>query len=625
MSLSIALPQSPDQLIQNTDDHDINKFLVNLKSIPSRSLIFFDESLVGYIIYKTEDKKSLKLNQDVYLNVSVTPGDGSDGDSFKEEANYSVLNTVLSSTHIIFLGQNTIDDFKYIIWRFEILMVYPRRKLNTPKILFSCFTKREVVVASHDVTIDIPTENPLPNYKPGTKPNIFGELNNLILGATLNYNFSPTFEKDDVPQPKLQQPVEKAEEKLLSAELSLPITVSLVIKLKSTKPAGRNNMLLATLNIESSDELLSYLEAVPSPKVFSFKILNLTMDFKHGIIEDIKPDGLKFPVQYKLLDSVNLTYKLINNEFDRDSKQIDSKPIHIKLVLQITKLNPVDGTYDNVSSVITTNWSPSLDFSIIAPPINNSLKTSSSYFQSVYSQSQSQTQSRLNNGGLDPRKSALMNSMYKARNNLGEAGSSTSLSFNTSNTMTNFNINSTKKLAKSLRSSSSVTVNLTTNANSTLSGLRLTFKGKLNVNLGEVINWRLQAINESHNRLLLSLVVQNPINFNPVYSNSSSSTNSNNNNVSSSNLVNDESQEVLVYNKLQLYNLYSSLKLDNRGIVILDNDIRLGPIEPFSVFETDLKLIGLSKGIFNLDGIKIFDTTSGDGIDFGKIVEVFVV
>lgn len=625
MSLSIALPQSPDQLIQNTNDHDINLFLINLKSIPSRSLIFFDESLVGYIIYKTEDEKSLELTQDVYLNVSVTPGDGSDGDSFNEESNYSVLNTVLSSTHIIFLGQNTIDDFKYIIWRFEIPMVYPRRKLNNPKILFSCFTKHEVVVAPHDVTIDIPTENPLPNYKPVTKPNIFGELNNLLLDATLNYNFSPAFEKDEVPQPKLQQPVEKAEEKLFSAELSLPITVSLVIKLKSTKPAGRNNMLLATLNIESSDELLSYLEGFPSPKVFSFKILNLTMDFKHGIIEDIKPDGFEFPVQYKLLDSVNLTYKLINNEFDRDSKQIDSKPIHIKLVLQITKLNPVDGTYDNVSSVITTNWSPSLDFSIIAPPINNSLKTSSSYFQSVYSQSQSQTQSRLNNGGLDPRKSALMNSMYKARNNLGEAGSSTSLSFNTSNTMTNFNINSTKKLAKSLRSSSSVTVNLTTNANSTLSGLKLTFKGKLNVNLGEVINWRLQAINESHNRLLLSLVVQNPINFNPVYSNLSSSTNSNNNNVSSSNLVNDESQEVLVYNKLQLYNLYSSLKLDNRGIVILDNDIRLGPIEPFSVFETDLKLIGLSKGIFNLDGIKIFDTTSGDGIDFGKIVEVFVV
>lgn len=624
MSLSIALPQSPDQLIQNTDDHDINQFLVNLKSIPSRSLIFFDESLVGYIIYKTEDEKSLDLNQDVYLNVSVTPGDGSDGESFKEEPNYSVLNTVLSSTHIIFLGQNTIDDLKYIIWRFEIPMVYPRRKLNNPKILFSCFIKSEVV-ASHDTNVDIPTESPLPDYKPGTKPNIFSELNNLMLGAVSNYSFSPTFEKDDEPQPKLQQPEEKIEEKLLSAELSLPITVSLVIKLKSTKPAGRNNMLLATLNIESSDELLSFLEDVPSPKVFSFKILNLTMDFKHGIIEDIKPTGFEFPVQYKLLDSVNLTYKLINNEFDRDSKQVDSKPINIKLVLQITKFNPVDATYDNVSSVITTNWSPSLDFSIIAPPINNSLKTSSSYFQSVYSQSQSQSQSRQNNGGLDPRKSALMNSMYKARNNLGEAGSSTSLSFNTSNTMTNFNINPTKKLAKSLRSSSSVTVNLTTNSNSTLSGLKLTFKGKLNVNLGEVINWRLQAINESHNRLLLSLVVQNPINFNPVYSNSSSSANSNNNNISSSNLVNDESQEVLVYNKLQLYNLYSSLKLDNRGIVILDNDIRLGPIEPFSVFETDLKLIGLSKGIFNLDGIKIFDTSSGDGIDFGKIVEVFVV
>lgn len=633
MSLSIAIPQNPDQLIQNTDDHDINQFLISLKSIPNRSLIFFDESLVGYIIFKTNEEYTKELSHNVYLNVSVTPGDvngeAEPQNGAKEDSNYSVLNTVLSSSHIIFLGQNTIDDLNYIIWRFEIPMVYPRRKLNNPKILFSCFTKREspAAIQSEDIIDEVvATDIVLPDYKPGTEPNVFSELNNLILETKSNYLFSPKFETHRQPLHKTQQPVEPVEEKLLTAKLLLPITVSLVIKLKSTKPAGRNNMLLATLNIESSDELLSYLKDVPAEKVakhYSFKILDLSMDFKHGIIEEFKTEDFKFPVQYKLLDSINLTYKLINNDLDRDSKQTDSKPVNIKLTLQITKFNPADGTYENTSSVITTNWTPSLDFSIIAPPINNSLKTTSNYSQSSYSQLQSQSQSRQSNG-MDPRKSALINSMYKARNTLGETGSATSLSYNTSNTMTNFNVNSAKKLNKPMRSSSSVTVNLTTNANSTLSGLKLTFKGKLNINLGEVINWRLQAINESHNKLLLSLVVQNPINFNPVYSTSSSSANLNNN-VSSSNLVNDESQEVLVYSKLQLYNLYSSLKLDNRGIVILDNDIRLGPIEPFSVFETDIKLIGLSKGIFNLDGIKIFDTNSGDGIDFGKLVEVFVV
>ncbi|KAK7678640.1 hypothetical protein QCA50_018367 [Cerrena zonata] len=145
--------------------------------------------------------------------------------------------------------------------------------------------------------------------------------------------------------------------------------------------------------------------------------------------------------------------------------------------------------------------------------------------------------------------------------------------------MASFNVNS-KKLNKSLSSTSSVTVNLTTNNNSTLAGLKLTFKGKLNVSLGEIITWKLQAINNSPNKLNLSLIVQNPINFNP---------------------------------------------LDTNGIIILDNDVRIGPIDSHSVFETDIKLIGISKGIYNLDGIKIFDISSGDGIDFGKLVEVFVV
>lgn len=86
-----------------------------------------------------------------------------------------------------------------------------------------------------------------------------------------------------------------------------------------------------------------------------------------------------------------------------------------------------------------------------------------------------------------------------------------------------------------------------------------------------------------------------------------------------------DNKEILVYNKVQLFSLYHSLKLNTSGIIILNNDIRIGPLEPNSVFETSLNLIGISQGIFNLDGIKIFDTSSGDGLDFGKLVEVFVV
>ena len=58
---------------------------------------------------------------------------------------------------------------------------------------------------------------------------------------------------------------------------------------------------------------------------------------------------------------------------------------------------------------------------------------------------------------------------------------------------------------------------------------------------------------------------------------------------------------------------------------MLTNDVRLGPIEPNAVYESEVDIIGISKGVFNLQGLKIFDIASGDGIDFGKLMEVFVI
>lgn len=371
------------------------------------------------------------------------------------------------------------------------------------------------------------------------------------------------------------------------------------------------------------------------------------MDFKYGDIKEIKTDSLRLPLRFKSLDSINFTYKLTNNEvLDKELKNADSnnymfsRPVNIKLVVQIQKYIPKLDTYENLSGTITTSWSPYLDFSIIAPPINSSLKTTNTYSQQSLASSQTQpvvpvlgslqTSKLLNS----TRKSAMINSLYKlkspnpttysANNIMGTLGSNSSV-----NSVSSY-LTAQKKLNKSMAaaSASSVTVNLTTNNNSTLTGLKLNFKGKLNIKLGEVNNWKIQAINNSPSRLNLSLLVQNPINFNPIYNSGTTS-----NNVSSSNLLNSEavtgqsnaSNDIIVYNKFQLYSLYNSLKMNTNGVIILNNDIRIGPLDSNTVFETDIKLIGISKGIFNLDGIKIFDINSGDGLDFGKLVEVFVI
>lgn len=719
MSLTILLPEKLDQLNEDENEKDLDNFLINLDSVPKRKLIFFDEALIGYIRFESSLPISADFNNHAYLNVAVIPGDldlVNQSSSTKSESgrtysdlsngelasnNYSIMSIPITPENVRLKGSTSINDKHYVIWKFEIPIGYPRTKFSDPKILFSCFLNSSGTppltssfslssvdnenVLSNGLETNQSSQKLLTDLRPDTKRNLFEELNNQVsLKPDQKYFLSS---KSLSPEPESQQngnssvengqsiseTIITSEDKSdigyndqLSTKLCLPVSASLIIKLKSTKPAGRNNILLATLNIESSEEFLKILKNNSTEDStyndYYFNILDLSMEFKYGIIENFQSSNFKFPIRYKLADSINMTYKLINNDYlDKELKSADgynnsnstslssgvnvnsSKPIGIKLVLQKIKYFPELDSFQPVSNIITTNWSPYLDFSIVAPPINSSLKSSTTS-QSQY-QSQSQSQIRAANG-MSPRKSALMNSMYKSKGvdvpnspltNPSAVNSSTSLgyhqisptsSFTTSNTMASFNVNS-KKLNKSLSSTSSVTVNLTTNNNSTLAGLKLTFKGKLNVSLGEIITWKLQAINNSPNKLNLSLIVQNPINFNPVYSASSTSAPISSNNFSSSNLLATNEQKktenILVYNKLQLHNLYSSVKLDTNGIIILDNDVRIGPIDSHSVFETDIKLIGISKGIYNLDGIKIFDISSGDGIDFGKLVEVFVV
>lgn len=173
-------------------------------------------------------------------------------------------------------------------------------------------------------------------------------------------------------------------------------------------------------------------------------------------------------------------------------------------------------------------------------------------------------------------------------------------------------------------SPSAVTINLTTTNNTALSGLRLTFLGRLDVELGKVATLRIQAINLSLRTLHLSLIVKNPTKFGPVYSSNNVATSS----ASSSNVISGKDsnlQKVLVHSRQQLFHQYQQSKLETCGVIMLTNDVRLGPIEPNAVYESEVDIIGISKGVFNLQGLKIFDIASGDGIDFGKLMEVFVI
>lgn len=591
MTLRIIFPSNPI----DTESEDICTTLSNIEPNDMRKIVFFDEHIQGYIIFSgpLDQQKDF-----IRLVMAILPLDIlGENDPLSYAASESKVELDLGHDSLVHASESI------SIWKFELPVTYPRKRLSNPQLYIHCSlvdTKDETETNLEEIRDTVPTiEETLPNYFPCMKRNLLSELNHQL-------------DFIEIPSPATDETILSVPEKhfiektIIQASVSIPVTISLVIKLKSTKPAGRNNMLLATLNVECSEELAKDKYVAN----FHFDILELKVGFKSGSVE---PISLLKSSRISHSDSLNLAYKFTN--YEADSKDGNSsKPINISLTLRVQEMK--NGKFSNISNIIQTQWSPYLDFGLIAPPINNALKTS-------HNNNLSHVQPQ---GSAIPinstRQKALMNNIYKLKNASMSSASNVSNGGSTSRRLRQPFIHPTGR-------SSSVTVNLTTANNSTLSGLKLTFIGKLDINLGEVVNWKIQAINNSPNRLNLSLLVQNPINFNPVYSGNNATTN----NFSSSNLLHNVGKvnsqgDVIIYNKLQLYALYNALKADGEGeegVLILNNDIRIGPLEPNTVFETEIQLVGISKGIFNLDGVKVFDINSGDGLDFGKLVEVFVI
>lgn len=434
-----------------------------------KQLAYFDEIVQGFI--QVPPTKDLQLSVEIF----IVPSEYDDISKFSIQT--------LPVTKLVYEGDQ-------LIYEFETSINYPKKKLNNPKIIFNAVMKKKNKVIEKSSTI--------PDFKPKER-NLLSEL--AVVEPTTAI-----------------EPLHESEEQILSAKLEMPVITPLLIKLKSTKPAGKNNILLISFSIEASELLLKL------NKEMTLDISKFNIDFR-GNLKNL--NLIEFPLKLNINESINLNYKLVN--FNEDS----TKQLNIEINLKVHE--------QHISSnLINTSWLPVIDFNLVAPPINQSLKT---------------TQSSL----------AL-----------------------------------TKKRSPTVprRIGSNVTVNLN---NSNLYGLKLSFLGKLTIETGEIVHWKVQAINQSFNRLNLSIIL---------------------NKTDKKKFHNSEL--MLTYQNITNFQNYTNLKLDNHGVIILDNDIRLS-LDGNSVFETEIKLLGVSKGIHNLNGLNIYDLNSGDCIDFGKLVEVFVV
>ncbi|KAI3406410.2 hypothetical protein KGF56_000891 [Candida oxycetoniae] len=553
-----------------------NEIFEEIENNENRSLLFFDEIVVGYVVLAHRKSAPYKLK----LEASFSSGNGA---ASKQDFETAKDDEVIAKCYLSEKDVVVCED-ELTVWKFKVPAVYPRMRMEDPCLQLSCF-----YTESHEISTDaehVPHVI-LSDYMPVDDNDSEPCEEDTITTAT-------TTTTATVSQSQKESSIVKVTAEA-TAEICIPITVSLVIKMKSTKPAGRNDVLLAALNIECAEELLT-MKGSEMDKTY-FDILYLEVSFESGLAVAM---GSTIPQRLKSTDSINSVHKFINNE--PTTNRESTRPVLIRLQSRMQKL--VNGKFENVSNLIQTEWTPFLDFGIIASPINNALRTSNSHSTTDSQASNLSTRSNF-------RHRALYNGFYKLKGSSNSMLSASSLGAVQGPPMTR------RIKSNASRVTSSVTVNLSTNLNSSLSGLKLTFVGKIDIKLGQLVTWKIQAINTSMNRLNLSLLVQKPVNFNLACNNFEFLTNTkwtaNTTTTTTNTYINNTTNSLAGRGEI----------IDN-GVIILNNDIRM-PLDPQMVFETEIQMIGLKKGIYNLDGIKLYEINSGDGLDFGKLIEVFVV
>lgn len=623
MSLTVYFPGSSQGL---DDAGDFDTFEFRIQNARKRPIVFFDESIDGYLVYKGNRARSSSVD----IEVNVIPKDVLENEevqnSFLEDVaakdtafgSFETLSTKVTAADIVF-NEDTDDNTVVIVWKLVLPLEYPKRRLHNPKLVVSCFYSPFDAPKSQERSPSITQasdsqEVHLKDFAPADG-NLLSELSVPFHHESLTLLQNNVLERKLSNSSNESAPTFRLEELhkiTCRANTSIDICTPLVIRLKSTKPAGRNECLLATLSIDISDTLAKLMREWEEDYVF--EIESVKVIFNSGAMENL--DVFELPVKLEVTESISFTHRLVCDDHLNAENRTDRsliKPVNFKVTLKVLRRLGRDNLV-SFTSAITTNWTPYLDFGVIAPPTNNSLKTS------ISSQVSPQIQTpNLANVVMTPHIGS--SSTFSKLNVKKIIPSASGFKLPSQPFLTQ------KKFNRSLiapLNSSPVTVNLSTNANSALSGLKLIFEGQFNLKLGEVTKWRVKAMNNSSTRMSLSLIMQNPINFNPVYSNPGLQIN---NNFLSSNLLSNTKTtgDILIYNKLDLQSQYNSLKLQQNGVIVLNNDIRIGPLDPNSVFETELSLIGISKGVYNLTGLKIFEINSGDGLDFGKLVEVFII
>ncbi|KAH3661681.1 hypothetical protein OGAPHI_006531 [Ogataea philodendri] len=170
--------------------------------------------------------------------------------------------------------------------------------------------------------------------------------------------------------------------------------------------------------------------------------------------------------------------------------------------------------------------------------------------------------------------------------------------------------NSALSLVKKSRPKSNSSLNLS----HTRKNLNISVSGQTKVKLGEVFKWKLQFINKSNDSLSLILYIQSSIN--KEYEKSVPP-------IPLQNSGFNKADPVPLYALGQLVRAFKH-EFNKAGLISLTNNLKF-TLDPGNLFETELELIGIEKGLVNLHDVRVLEIKSGEIFECGRLLDVLVV
>lgn len=581
--IRIYAPESPISCI---DPIDCNDLISILAKSDTKSIAYFDEEVEIFII--------LPLGSKVKGSLSIEIQYDSDKSISNDQRRTNNNNNKRSISYSINENPNFFND-NYQIWKFKFSIIPGRNYTN-----INIITKFEKELTKIDNLL---------------KP--FEEVNLIQVAGVDLLNDKCIENNNDIE--KHSNNIQ--DENLLINSIKMNISSLYKMSLKSFK----TEKTLAWLDLNASKSI--------EHSNTSLKINSISIDCINCDISSCTP--IKFPINLNKKSQLTIAYHI---SYDDESTL---KPLSVI----------IDAIIDNHKHIIT-KWISKLDLSSHGTPLNYStsnlglnnkriqqqptllppvkLAKLRSYNSLLNQNIPKIQQPRLiSNNSLS---SNNLSSVSLNRNNINNNNSnnnnlSTNNNNNNNNNSNNNNNNPIINGNSGLGGKRYASVKLKSGSNLSLSqlwtgnssqnfqrGLVITVSGPTKVKLGEKFKWKIQLLNKSSEKMDLILYVQSSIKkeyektIPPIP-------------IQSNNIIKNDIVPLFTNNQLVRSFYY---KFNRAGLVSLTNNLRVS-LEYGNLYECELELISVEKGMFNIYDFKVLDIASGDIFECNRLLDVMVI